>query len=385
MTESPDTLKDDLASLQSELAQWTDQLPTHLSLSLDREHDTGSIPPPHVLSLLAIANGMRILLHRPFVSDGHLHSNSPSVAVGSFKQCATAATNIVKLVRMYDRAYSVSRAPYLISYATYMAATIQARIASKRGASSEAHGCSRTCMSVLRHNSETNYAVRKAIYVIENLMARLGVEAADTLQNTTKDSSTTSNDHLRPMSTDPSISPGHFADLEPTFIAGNMAPDLDVDAIIRSFIQESAINDTLAIADGNQSLYPGELRFEDMIFGFNASDFDTMIWIRHKDEDRCVQAINKLARDCSSPKIQTRHSYLSLGYQLAPCVSPQAMKQTFPSKSRRAVRTNLTESTSLPCILTSALIVPLGCRIVTIRSEMAESTKRFFQSRLLPG
>lgn len=119
-----------------------------------------------------------ILLHRPFVADGHLFNIARSVAVNSFIECASAASDIVSLLRTYDGAFSVRRAPYLISYATYVAATIHARIASKRENASEAHRSLETCLAVFRENQETNWAVRKANLVIRNLMKRLGVSIA---------------------------------------------------------------------------------------------------------------------------------------------------------------------------------------------------------------
>lgn len=241
----------------------------------------------------AMANVIRILLHRPFVSDGHLHSTSPSVAVSSFTHCATAATSIVKIVRKYDKAYSVSRAPYLISYATYVAATIHVRIASKRGASSEAHACLRTCLSLLKQNSATNYAVRKAILVIETLMTRMGVQTPEKPEVTTRTQQATTTAAVSAPVLSQHTSPGtdtyspSAMGWEPTFIAGNMAPDLDVDAIIRSFMQEQGAENNTFIPGGTS--YPdltGELgylptnahqRFDDMIFGFNATDFDSMM------------------------------------------------------------------------------------------------------------
>ncbi|GIZ39166.1 hypothetical protein CKM354_000255700 [Cercospora kikuchii] len=290
--EGPETPKQELSALDKELVTWTEQLPPHLSIDIESK-STSDTPPPHVLSLLAMANVIRILLHRPFVSDGHLHSSSPSVAVSSFTQCATAATSIVKIVRKYDKAYSVGRAPYLISYATYVAATIHVRIASKRGASSEAHACLRTCLSLLKQNSATNYAVRKAILVIESLMTRMGVQTPEKPEVTTRPQQSTTTAAVSAPVLSQHTSPGtdtyspSAMGWEPTFIAGNMAPDLDVDAIIRSFMQEQGAENNTFIPGGTS--YPdltGELgylptnahqRFDDMIFGFNATDFDAMM------------------------------------------------------------------------------------------------------------
>ena len=194
-------------------------------------------------------NVLLILLHRPFVSDGHLHSTSPSIAIKSFVICATAATKIVQLLRTYDRAFSIRKAPYLISYATYVCATIHVRIAAQRGPASEAHACLQTCLAVFNENMETNWAVRRAKAVIVNLMKRMGVTLSDGQR--TRSPTHSRNERNRGTSTAFPNTPAsmqpfdHAANtvVEPTFVPGHgdcetIAPDLDVDAIIQSFVGE---------------------------------------------------------------------------------------------------------------------------------------------------
>lgn len=161
-----------------------------------------------------------ILLHRPFVADGHLYNTARSISVNSFMSCATAADNIVQLLRVYDKAFSVRRAPYLISYATYVAATIHARIAAKRGAGSHAHSSLEACLAVFRENQETNWAVRRANAIVQNLVKRLGV-AVPSLEQTQIDTSNRS-------TTDTSSSRSMESSLQ----------SLDIDGIIQSFVRE---------------------------------------------------------------------------------------------------------------------------------------------------
>lgn len=116
-----------------------------------------------------------ILLHRPFVADGHLYGTLRDVSVKSLIRCVSAADHIVTLLRAYDCAFAVARAPYLISYACYVAATIHVRIAAKRGADSDAHRNLATCLAVFNRNQETNVAIRRAQHIIQGLMERLGV------------------------------------------------------------------------------------------------------------------------------------------------------------------------------------------------------------------
>lgn len=120
-------------------------------------------------------NVLVILLHRPFVADGHLYSTSRNISVDSFMKCASAASNISSLLRAYHRAFSIRRAPYLISYSTYVAATIHTRIAARRGSDSAAHANLVTCLAVFEVNQETNSAVKKAAIIVRGLMRKHGV------------------------------------------------------------------------------------------------------------------------------------------------------------------------------------------------------------------
>ncbi|TLS27355.1 hypothetical protein PpBr36_04212 [Pyricularia pennisetigena] len=165
-----------LENLNSKLVAWKKALPKHLDFD---PIDPTQIPPPHVLSLHAMYHVLAILLHRPFVADGHLYNTSRSISVNSFIICASAADSIAALLRAYDRAFSVRHAPYLISYATYVAATIHVRIAAKRSTDSKARENLETCLGVFRDNQKTNWAVRRANAIVESLIKRLGVDLAD--------------------------------------------------------------------------------------------------------------------------------------------------------------------------------------------------------------
>ena len=170
---SPQELMATLTSLDTQLQSWQHGLPDHLQFG-NRPNQT--TPPPHVLSLLSLYNVLLILLHRPFVVEGHLHSTDPSVALSSFTTCTVAANRIIYLLQAYDHAFSIQRAPYLISYATYVAATIHVRVAAQLEGGSRAHASLRTCIDIFQKNRETNWAVRRAQNVILHLMDRMGVE-----------------------------------------------------------------------------------------------------------------------------------------------------------------------------------------------------------------
>ncbi|KAH8129727.1 C6 transcription factor [Trichoderma asperelloides] len=173
--QSPTDLASMLDRLQVKLDDWKAALPSHVQMNLLDPEGAGAFPPPHVFSLHAMHNVLVILLHRPFVADGHLYNTSRSILVDSFMKCATAASNIADILLAYDRAFSIRHAPYLISYATYVAATILVRIAAKRRSESKVFADLATCLAVFKENQETNYAVQKAAIVIETLIKRLGV------------------------------------------------------------------------------------------------------------------------------------------------------------------------------------------------------------------
>ncbi|KAF5486622.1 putative transcriptional regulatory protein [Colletotrichum siamense] len=99
---SPQELSTMLENLSSKLAAWKDALPTHLIF--DPKSNT-KVPPPHVLSLHAMYHVLTILLHRPFVADGHLYNTSRSMSINSFITCASAADSIVSVLRVYDKSF----------------------------------------------------------------------------------------------------------------------------------------------------------------------------------------------------------------------------------------------------------------------------------------
>lgn len=252
----------------------------------------------------ALYHVLTILLHRPFVADGHLYNTSRAISVNSFMACATAADAIVQLLRAYDKTFSVRRAPYLISYATYVAATVHARIAAKRGAGSQAHKSLETCLAVFRENQETNWAVRRANAIIQNLMKRLGVVAPDL--NDTHIGSGGEDNH----ESTPDVSLSRSMDREPSL------QSFDIDGIIQSFVREqdsshmpgpvdptadmavpgvpSSAYNTMETANmpygssGNWAYQDQQQPFseqpfsvDDLLYGFNGSELDqfpTMNW-----------------------------------------------------------------------------------------------------------
>jgi hypothetical protein len=306
---SPDELLATLKTLDLQLKSWHDAIPDHLRFNPSTNQIT---PPPHVVSLLALYNVLLILLHRPFVAEGHLHTTDLSVAIASFNTCTVAANRIIQLLQAYDHTYSIRRAPYLISYATYVAATIFVRVAAQKEGGSRAHASLRACFSIFKKNQETNWAVRRAGNVILHLMNRMGVKL---------DIHVTGDDGRRPSRPLPEVlspkSPpyvsGDGSHLDAMAITSFGTPssgevedsELDIDMIIQSFIRqdnrsaegqlylentEDPLAGSTATPLGGQNnlvpniiphyddVYPGPRFDDDMLFGFNGSLQDSMMY-----------------------------------------------------------------------------------------------------------
>ncbi|KAE8421371.1 fungal-specific transcription factor domain-containing protein [Aspergillus pseudocaelatus] len=236
-------------SLKHKLQSWHDELTSGLTSGT-----TGSstaITSPHILALTALYHTLKILLYRPFVSDGHLRSASPSVAGIAFEACATAANAIHDTLGTYRKSFSMQLAPYSISYATYVSATIHARMAAHSPAGSHAHDCLHNCLSILREHQRLYLGPKCALGVILNLIKVMNLDIDDSTvsassQNKATAQMTCEGNGLR----DPGHLAGHYTEL---FRKQNQLSDLDydlqynlpiydIDAIIQSFDGPQSIN-----------------------------------------------------------------------------------------------------------------------------------------------
>ncbi|KAJ5485423.1 hypothetical protein N7539_005411 [Penicillium diatomitis] len=300
---------DTLQSLDQQLKTWHEAVPDHLRFN----PSTSQIPPPpHVISLLALYNVLLILLHRPFVAEGHLHTTDLSVAITSFSTCTVAANRIIQLLQAYDQTYSIRRAPYLISYATYVAATIFVRVAAQKEGGSRAHASLRTCLNIFKKNQETNWAVRRAENVILHLMSRMEVSLdSRDIDDDGRGSYNSSKKAVVQSQAPYSSGYGSNINARPATEYGTPAsaeldePELDIDMIIQSFIrQDNRLGDGQShhdnpdnqymgsdpLTSGTQNnptssmmpsygdIYAGPRIEDDMLFGFNGSIQDTLMY-----------------------------------------------------------------------------------------------------------
>lgn len=132
------TLSNAQSSLQhvdDALQKWKENLSPQLDFQPWPSTEAPQIyQPPNIMVLHGLYHSLIILLHRPFISDGHLRSTAtPS---RSWERCTAAARNITGIALAYKSAWTLSGAPYVLGYTIYVACTIHVRNA----ASQDHHG-----------------------------------------------------------------------------------------------------------------------------------------------------------------------------------------------------------------------------------------------------
>jgi len=154
--------------------QWRAKLPSHLVFEpvLDQDGKASSMVAPNIILLNITYHAVLILLHRPFISNINLHQGSPSKQ--SWEKCTTAAKSITNKLTAYRTAYTLRGAPYLASYACYVACTIHVRnvaLEREKSASSRTAGqmVQRT-LGMLNELSESSPCATRASQIITRLM-----------------------------------------------------------------------------------------------------------------------------------------------------------------------------------------------------------------------
>jgi hypothetical protein len=121
-------------------------------------------------------HALLILLHRPFVSEGHLKSVAESVAGDAFSIYETAASEIDVILRWYKSQWCIKSPPYFVSYSTYVSATIHVRTAAQKPQGSRAHQRLRNCLEILSEHQNICHAPRRSMKILLGLVHRLKVE-----------------------------------------------------------------------------------------------------------------------------------------------------------------------------------------------------------------
>lgn len=232
-------------------------------------------------------NSMVILLHRPFVSDGHLQSTS-SGAGQAFSYCATAALEIDKILQLYQEHFCMSTTPYFVSYATYVSATIHVRIAAQRQSDSSAHKCLQRCLDALGEHQTICHAPRQTIRILKGLILRLGVKTHHIPEPVSLDCSKLAASTRERLTQTPRIEDRQHLRSPPDSRSGigedNSVPgfmDLDIDEVMRSFAMNSTDPMLPSTIEGQalpalENLEEGESNLDidsflsfDPLFGFN--------------------------------------------------------------------------------------------------------------------
>ncbi|KAH8586181.1 nitrogen assimilation transcription factor nirA [Bisporella sp. PMI_857] len=165
-----------LHTLDEGLTKWYQQLPKAITFEPWSESPVASqkLVPPNVMNLHNTYHSLVILLHRPFISDGHLRSGSASAS--SWKKCTVAARNITSIVGAYRSTYSLRGAPYLTCYAVYVSCTIHVRNAAlEEGQNRENLRLLLASLKTLDELSVPNPGISRPANIIRRLMQSNGI------------------------------------------------------------------------------------------------------------------------------------------------------------------------------------------------------------------
>ncbi|KAJ5217269.1 hypothetical protein N7468_010277 [Penicillium chermesinum] len=159
-------LQDRRDAASKELDHWSMTLPEHLRF----DPEGPIVPPPHQITPHTTCHALRILLHRAFLEEGHLRRHCDEAGRRhSEEACIASALAIGKLVRVYRKAFTLRRAPFLLSYAIYSAVIVILRQERHdRGQFTELISFFWTCLSELQHGCNSGLA--KPLSVLRDMV-----------------------------------------------------------------------------------------------------------------------------------------------------------------------------------------------------------------------
>lgn len=181
---------------------------------------------------------LRILNSRPFISDSHLQTLDSSEASSAFSICVEAASEIDKILKLYEQHFCLKSCPYFISYATYASGTIHARIAAQRPIGSPFHQMLRRCLEILATQQEQCHAPRQSMKALLRLAKRLNVDVGSGLTAAISRTDRCDDGQLPvPPSMDcVNTATTHSMSTGRGTARSNVMPeDIDIEAIIQSF------------------------------------------------------------------------------------------------------------------------------------------------------
>lgn len=193
----------------------------------------------------ALFNVLLILSQRRLFTGSYGQEDTPGTAHESVNICTTAANQIVQILHDYSQHFSISSAPYMLSYATYISATIHARIVAQKGRNSSSFQSLILCRHILKEHQQLYAAAGKARNNLNKLIANLNVPIPD--------------DDVPRDDADSNVSETQFSVREtmPAFDISNLVPqsfdlhsaqlnlelsDLDLEAIAQGFRLEGELD-----------------------------------------------------------------------------------------------------------------------------------------------
>lgn len=172
-----------LLKIEQALQKWRKELAPELDF---QPWVSGSIQvqTPNIMVLHNLYYSLIILVHRPFISDGHLRSSgTPS---RSWEQCTSAAKCITNIASVYKLTYGLSGAPYVLAYTIYVACTIHVRNAASQNHKDEHLDLLKKGMECLDRLCTANPGVAKPVSSIKRLIEtyRLNMTICEPNQHT---------------------------------------------------------------------------------------------------------------------------------------------------------------------------------------------------------
>ncbi|KAK1144839.1 hypothetical protein N8T08_004852 [Aspergillus melleus] len=155
--------------VRDQLRDWKDNLPQHLQF----EPSIDPTPPPHQITPHTTYWALVILVEQAFLKPDHFQFKLDSASELESRQvCIKAALKIRGLVQAYKNAFTLRRAQYGISYATYCAVLVLLHHTDQ--SSGEYADCIRFFWSaLLEYQRGCSFGLKKPLKILRSLIHRL--------------------------------------------------------------------------------------------------------------------------------------------------------------------------------------------------------------------
>ncbi|EGC44136.1 C6 transcription factor [Histoplasma capsulatum var. duboisii H88] len=175
-----------LVQQSSSLERWWDELPVFLKLIIDNLPPYS--PPSHIVTLNCIYHTTNILLHRPALCSRPFRGAAEETHNGKpLVQCVSSATSILALYDLYRRTFGDGHVLLSMAYSIYTAASIfLLEIQALRYASPQTLDKLRFCVAALNRVTMTNPVIKTALNLIEQELAKLGIDIRDSSNRDTQ-------------------------------------------------------------------------------------------------------------------------------------------------------------------------------------------------------